>query len=347
MYDGKLIINLGKNIGPFYFGMTNIEYDKIHEAYLEKFKQFYGISVHFDEDNQLDLIGIIPEVAKGFFEMTFLDIDLLNTSPEIILDRLLNKTAQKIASDKSIIEFPNWNMSITNPQFLKKEDGYTFSINFYKPLIKRKIVLTHIPQQSIGDFRFGMFKEEVEDIFNEYKKKYGNKIKHMFDFEYSYDNRLFVVHLMRETMSVHFHLNLWEIDILYTTANDTIKSLTEQGFVFEKNADAEVGTCFEFSKQGVSFWRRSVLKESDLEEQWFLDMIPENQEYEKRFLYFETIKFYTDDAFPETEKMQVKKESSQPKNQRRRNVEETMEHVKKMDPTLTDEIIRKMINKYG
>ena len=42
---GKLIINLGENIGPFYFGMTNIEYDKIHEAYLEKFKQFYGISV--------------------------------------------------------------------------------------------------------------------------------------------------------------------------------------------------------------------------------------------------------------------------------------------------------------
>ncbi|MDR6726144.1 hypothetical protein J2W91_004650 [Paenibacillus amylolyticus] len=57
-----------------------------------------------------------------------------------------------------------------------------------------------------------------------------------------------------------------------------------------RDDEAKMGVCYTFKDIQLSFWRPSALTEDKLKsEEFSTELNPENQEYEKRNLYFRTV----------------------------------------------------------
>lgn len=143
---------------------------------------------------------------------------------------------------------------------------------------------------SVGLFNFGMKKEEVEQYNKLYIEKY-NIYENAFFFEYDEEGKTRYIHLVIEALKHQFECKYKGIDILNTKANELIEFF-DTITPYIRDQEASLGFKYNFPKLGLAFWRGNICNEEDLESDWFKKLLPEIQEDNKRFLYFETVTFY-------------------------------------------------------
>lgn len=143
---------------------------------------------------------------------------------------------------------------------------------------------------STGLFKFGTTMEEVERCKSIYIEKYGI-YKDSFFFEYDEEGKVISIHLHIGDLKKHFQCNIKGIDLFNLKASKLILALDAIS-PYNRSQDAALGFTYQFPDLGLELWRGRVCTEEDLEADWFKELIPENQEDEKRFLFFETITFH-------------------------------------------------------
>lgn len=143
---------------------------------------------------------------------------------------------------------------------------------------------------SVGLIKFGMKKEEVEHCIKLYSEKYNNSIGNSFLCEYDEEGKVVYIQLIIENLKEHFHCKFKGIDIFNTKASKLIE-IFDSITPYVRDLDASLGYMYHFPKFGLWFWRGNICNEEDLESDWFKELAPDIQEDNKRFLYFETVRF--------------------------------------------------------
>ncbi|MGF7050518.1 hypothetical protein J2T13_005067 [Paenibacillus sp. DS2015] len=138
------------------------------------------------------------------------------------------------------------------------------------------------PGKSIGDIKLGMSKEKVEEILEDCPIFYNVE----------YEDNLHVNFIETASSSKDvYNCLLQGIDPFSTKADELINTLDKIS-PYERNDESRLGFTYRFTKLGIAFWRSSVFKEEDANEDWFKEMTIENQEDELKHLYFESISVF-------------------------------------------------------
>ena len=143
---------------------------------------------------------------------------------------------------------------------------------------------------SVGLFKIGMHKEEVEQCIAYYIDKYEIYGESFF-FEYDEEGKVTFIHLIIDELKHLFFCNFKGID-LFNTKADKLTEFFEHISPSIKDDDAALGFCYDYPELGLKFWRGETCTQEDIEADWFKEIEPEIQEDYKRFLYFETVTFY-------------------------------------------------------
>ncbi|MGG1660558.1 hypothetical protein [Brevibacillus sp. NRS-1366] len=148
------------------------------------------------------------------------------------------------------------------------------------------------PGIGIGPIKLGMNKLQVEEYVQEYAQKYEianknpNDFWSVFKIEFDQDEK---VHFIEISSFVNddFRCFYRGIDIFNTKAERLVEQIDTISEYDRSKWD--LGFSYSFPKLGLFLWRPTVLKETDLQQEWFQEMDPDIQEDEMRNLYFRTV----------------------------------------------------------
>lgn len=143
---------------------------------------------------------------------------------------------------------------------------------------------------SVGLIKFGMKMDEVEHCIKLYSEKYNDSIGNSFLCEYDEEGKVVSIQLIIENLREHFHCNFKGIDIFNTKACKLVE-IFDDITPYIRDQEASLGYMYQFPDLGLIFWRGNVCTEEELESEWFKELDPDIQEDNKRFLYFETVRF--------------------------------------------------------
>lgn len=149
-----------------------------------------------------------------------------------------------------------------------------------------------IESGAIGMIRLGMSRDDVEACIQVYARKYHkeyhirNYFKSAFKIEYDTNETVDFIEIS-SSLKEEFNCLFYNIDVFNTKADDLV-NLIDRISAYDRN-HSELGYTYFFPDLGLSLWRPIVLKEENLEEDWFKEMSPENQVDEMRHLYFEAV----------------------------------------------------------
>lgn len=154
------------------------------------------------------------------------------------------------------------------------------------------------PGVGIGQIKLGMTRAEVDSIVEQYVYKYKKGTEYPIFFEYvfkiEYDKSGKVKFIeVTSDIKIFFKCICYEVDVFNTKADSLISRISQEADYAE---DTSGETQYLFIDIGLSLWRASVLKEEDMQENWFKEMDVENQEEEKRYMFFQTIAVYPNDG---------------------------------------------------
>ncbi|MCM3472222.1 hypothetical protein [Brevibacillus borstelensis] len=145
---------------------------------------------------------------------------------------------------------------------------------------------------AIGTIKLGMSKDEVEACIQEYARKYQkeyhvrNYFKNVFRVEYDVNERVDFIEIP-SSLKDEFNCLFYDIDVFNTKADDLVNHI-DRISEYDRN-HRELGYTYFFPELGLSLWRPIIFKEEYMEEDWFKEMSPENQEDEMKHLYFEAV----------------------------------------------------------
>lgn len=163
------------------------------------------------------------------------------------------------------------------------------------------------PGVGIGTIKLGMSKKEIEHHINHYKEKYENRSyrdehgKELYygqifesgiKIEYGKQGTVIFIEIVRELMTF-FDCICYDIDMFRTKAEEVVRKLSD---VVHCEAEMEDETECTLENVGLSLWRPHAFDEADMQEDWFQEMCEENQEEEKRYMYFQTVAVYPNDG---------------------------------------------------
>jgi hypothetical protein len=143
------------------------------------------------------------------------------------------------------------------------------------------------PGVGIGTIKLGMAKSEVDCHINEYVQKYEkgtsyfNFFKNAFKIEYDKNEKVKFIEII-SAMNIFLSCQCHDIDVFSTKADELIPKLNQ----ISEHEDTNDEFQFVFTNIGLSLWRSSVFKEMD----------EEDQEEEKKFMYFQTVAVYPNDG---------------------------------------------------
>lgn len=146
------------------------------------------------------------------------------------------------------------------------------------------------PWQGIGEFKLGMTRNEVEECVQSYSTKYRVKSldKNYFRFKIEYDSNNKVSFIeVNWDVKENFNCLFNGIDVFNTKVEILVKEIDKTSQY--DRTHSELGCTYSFPELGLFLWRSREFTEEDRLEDWFLEMSPDNQEEELRFLYFETV----------------------------------------------------------
>lgn len=154
------------------------------------------------------------------------------------------------------------------------------------------------PGKGIGKLQLGMTKCEVEECLEFYTDKYEitqeqnperfhmKGIKAFFQTEYDCEGKVAFIQVssaIKDVLTCVFQ----DVDVFNTKAEELVEKIDR---ISNYDRDhPELGWTYEYPELGLTFWRPNILMETDMEEDWFKEMLPEIQEDEKRNLYFECV----------------------------------------------------------
>lgn len=143
--------------------------------------------------------------------------------------------------------------------------------------------------KGIGYFKLGMSKEDVKECIEKYNTQYGKpNTSTYFEFNIRYNpNGLVTFIELPFEYKDTFHCLFQGIDVFNTKAEDLVKLIDEISNYDRSNTESE--TCFTFPELGLILWREDVLKEEDLETEWFKELPPYKQEEKMKDLYFNSV----------------------------------------------------------
>lgn len=155
------------------------------------------------------------------------------------------------------------------------------------------------PSKGIGKLRLGMTKDQVDVCLQDYTEQYEitsaqnplcfhmkGAIKACFQFEYDNYGKVSFIQVSSAIKDV-LHCLFQDLDVFETKAEELVARI-DSFSRYDRN-DRELGWTYDFPELGLSFWRPNILREADLEEDWFQEMQPAIQEDEKRNLFFECV----------------------------------------------------------
>lgn len=175
----------------------------------------------------------------------------------------------------------------SSPTITEGERLYEFDVN-QKNTHKETLVIGYGNQ--IGLLKLQMSKEEVNQCLDIYRKQYNDEVADSFLCEYDANGNVYAIQLVIESLKKYFQCKFKGIDIFNTKAKDIVLHF-DMLDPYVRDRDSELGFMYVLPTLGITFWRGNVCNEEDLEADWFKELVPENQEDTKRFLYFETVRF--------------------------------------------------------
>jgi hypothetical protein len=152
------------------------------------------------------------------------------------------------------------------------------------------IIIT--PLVGIGPLKLGMTEQEVQETFNAYTYNRSTDHAHTLEFEdlfkieYDGNNKVHFIELINPCNDTACLYKEW--DVFRIKANELVMEIDKKAN-FVRDRDSELGYSYTFSELQLFFWRSHVITEHDLQSNWFVELSPENQEEEKRSLYFNTV----------------------------------------------------------
>jgi hypothetical protein len=153
-------------------------------------------------------------------------------------------------------------------------------------------VLLIEPGKGIREIKLGMTKEEVNECIERYTAKYQkpnymkNYFKTSFKVKYDSEGKVKFIEIPSE-LKDDFQCLFMNIDIFNTKADELVRLIDEISPYDRSNT--ELDTCFTFPALGLKLWRPDVLKEEDLEKEWFKELKPSIQEDTMKNLYFSSV----------------------------------------------------------
>ncbi|MGG4397349.1 hypothetical protein ABEX25_23875 [Paenibacillus thiaminolyticus] len=78
------------------------------------------------------------------------------------------------------------------------------------------------------------------------------------------------------------------IDVFNTKAEKLIE-IIDKMTPYLRTSEPDLGSIFDFTEVGLSFYRSNVFTEKEMEEDWFKVKSPEEQEDDLKYLYIETV----------------------------------------------------------
>ncbi|MBW5467088.1 hypothetical protein GPJ61_04260 [Brevibacillus formosus] len=155
------------------------------------------------------------------------------------------------------------------------------------------------PMKGIGKILLGMTKTEVDECLQYYTEKYEityaknplcyhtkGAIQSFFQLEYDFDGKVNFIQIpsaIKNVLNCVFH----NLDVFNTKTEELVEKIDKISN-YDRN-HRELGWTYYYPELGLSFWRPNILKESDMQEDWFKELEPSIQEDEKRNLYFECV----------------------------------------------------------
>ncbi|MFS0553810.1 hypothetical protein [Brevibacillus sp. 179-C9.3 HS] len=155
------------------------------------------------------------------------------------------------------------------------------------------------PMKGIGKILLGMTKTEVDECLQYYTDKYEityeknplcfhakGAIQSCFQFEYDSDGKVYFIQIA-SSLKNELNCVFQDWDVFNTKAEELVEKIDKVS-TYDRN-HRELGWTYYYPGLGLSFWRPNILKESDMQEDWFKELEPSIQEDEKRNLYFECV----------------------------------------------------------
>lgn len=176
--------------------------------------------------------------------------------------------------------------------------------------MNKKDVLLVEPGVGIGKIKLGMTKEELAACEEEYLKEYPGKPWHdipfesLFQIEYDENNRIHFIQIINYDMDhMNFVCLYKDIDLFSTKAKDLVPTINEISPY--KTEGKDLGFSYYFLEIGLALWRGNIFHEEQMHEEWFRQSSPEDQEYELKYLYFETVSVMTPDYYKNSFQIQT------------------------------------------
>ncbi|KGE20788.1 hypothetical protein [Paenibacillus wynnii] len=141
------------------------------------------------------------------------------------------------------------------------------------------IVMKVEPGKSIGNLSIGMSKLNVEKLTKKSSPIY-------FRVDYDSNDQVQYIQLASGIKDLYI-CEYRNIDLFNTKVKDLV-TILDKISPYDRN-DSELGYSYVFSEIGLSLWRPRNITEEDFEEEWFKEMSLENQEDERKYLFFESL----------------------------------------------------------
>lgn len=141
------------------------------------------------------------------------------------------------------------------------------------------------PFEGIGLLKLGINQSEVQKILkdNLFLEELISRL------EYDEHDNLKFIEVSNPFGELDYQVLYDGIDLFNTKADSLVKKISEKT-PYLRDEEAEMGVCFTFQDIQMSLWRPSALTEEIMNSEEFLtDLSLENQELEKRNLYFSTV----------------------------------------------------------
>jgi hypothetical protein len=142
-----------------------------------------------------------------------------------------------------------------------------------------KFIVQVKPGISIGELKIGMSKREIDEL--------TENTPFFFKIDYEDDNSSFIE--IFSGAQIEFVCQYEGLDLFNTNASDLIPLIDRISPYDREKSD---GYSYNFPEIGLSFWRDMNLTEGNMQENWYKDMSPENQEDTAKYLYFGCVGVY-------------------------------------------------------
>ncbi|WP_374017453.1 hypothetical protein ABU162_25395 [Paenibacillus thiaminolyticus] len=147
------------------------------------------------------------------------------------------------------------------------------------------------PGHGVGVLKLGLTKNNVNECIQTFIQQYNDHENRHFENYvipgYNENEKMIAVQVVRDLMK-YANFECHGIDVFNTKAEKLVKYMDKIS-PYLRNWESAAGGHYVFPDIGLALYRSNAITEEDLKEEWFLAQSLENQEYDMKYLFFESI----------------------------------------------------------